>query len=53
MANTNIIESKNFKVRIRSMLKLDFYRLFHTPIFGIMLCISAIIPAMLLTMTGM
>jgi hypothetical protein len=35
------------------MLNLDFYRLFHTPVFYIMLSISAIIPAMLLTMTGM
>jgi hypothetical protein len=52
MANTNTIESKNFKVRVRSMLNLDFYRLFHTPIFYIMLAIAAIIPAMLLTMTG-
>jgi hypothetical protein len=34
------------------MLKLDFYRLFHTPVLYIMLAISAIIPAMLLTMTG-
>jgi hypothetical protein len=33
------------------MLRLDFYRLFHTPVFFIMLAISAIIPAMLLTMT--
>jgi hypothetical protein len=40
------------KMRIGSMLRLDFYRLFHTPIFFIMLAISAIIPAMLLTMTG-
>jgi hypothetical protein len=49
---SNRIEKKNFKTRLRSMLKLDFYRLFHTPVFCIMLCISAIIPAMLLTMSG-
>jgi hypothetical protein len=34
------------------MLRLDFYRLFHTPALYIMLAISAIIPAMLLTMSG-
>lgn len=38
--------------RVRSMLKLDFYRLFKTPIFYIMIAVAAIIPAMLLTMTG-
>lgn len=34
------------------MLKLDFYRLFHTPAFYIMLLIAAIIPAMVLGMSG-
>ncbi len=32
------------------MLGVDFYRLFHTPLFYIMLAISAIIPAMVLSM---
>jgi len=32
------------------MLKLDFYRLFHTPAFYMMLIIAAIIPAMVLSM---
>lgn len=44
--------SKNFFVRIKSMLNLDFYRLFHTPAFYIMLGIAAIVPAMVLSMTG-
>ena len=44
--------SKNFFVRIKSMLNLDFYRLFHTPAYYIMLAIAAIVPAMVLTMTG-
>ena len=44
--------SKNFFVRIRSMLNLDFHRLFHTPAFYIMLGIAAIVPAMVLSMTG-
>jgi hypothetical protein len=34
------------------MLKLDFYRLFRSPVFYIMLGISAIIPAMLVAMGG-
>jgi len=34
------------------MLKLDFYRLFHTPAFYIMLLIAAMIPAMILGMSG-
>ena len=38
--------------RIRSMLGVDFYRLFHTPLFYIFLAIAAIIPAMVLGTTG-
>jgi len=38
--------------RLKSMLKLDFYRLFHTPLFYIMLGVAAIIPAMVLGMSG-
>ena len=34
------------------MLKLDFYRLFQTPVFYIMLVIAAIIPAMVLSLSG-
>jgi len=43
----------SFKARAGSMLKLDFYRLFHTPAFYIMLIVAAIIPAMVLAMSGM
>jgi len=39
-------------LRVSSMLKLDFYRLFHTPAFYIMLGVSAIIPALILSMAG-
>ena len=39
--------------RLRGMLGVDFYRLFHTPMFFIFLAIAAIIPAMILSMTGM
>jgi len=35
------------------MLSVDFYRLFHTPLFYIFLVIAAIIPAMILGMTSM
>lgn len=35
------------------MLGVDFYRLFHTPLFYIFLCIAAIIPAMVSAMTMM
>lgn len=46
-------ESPSFKQRIKGMLGVDFYRLFHTPLFYIFLAIAAIIPAMLIAMTGM
>lgn len=46
-------ESPTFKQRIKGMLGVDFYRLFHTPLFYIFLGIAAIIPAMLIAMTGM
>ncbi len=35
-----------------SMIKLDFYRLFHTPALYIMLLIAAMIPALLMTTSG-
>ncbi|MFZ2625094.1 MAG: ABC transporter permease [Propionibacterium sp.] len=38
--------------RVGAMMRLDFYRLFHTPVFYIMLAISALIPAMLLATSG-
>lgn len=50
MANTSV---KKGSMRVSSLLRLDFYRLFHTPLFYIMLIIAAIIPAMVLSMSGM
>ena len=44
-------ESPSFFQRLKGMLGVDFYRLFHTPLYYIFLCISAIIPAMILAMT--
>ena len=46
-------KSPTFAERLKGMLGVDFYRLFHTPLFYIFLGIAAIIPAMLITMTGM
>ena len=46
-------ESPSFIKRLKGMLGVDFYRLFHTPMFYIFLAIAAIIPAMILSMTGM
>lgn len=39
-------ESPSIKKRIKGMLSVDFYRLFHTPLFYIFLGIAAIIPAL-------
>ena len=46
-------ESPTFARRIKGMLSVDFYRLFHTPLFYIFLAIAAIIPAMVSAMTMM
>lgn len=46
-------ESPSFFKRLKGMLGVDFYRLFHTPMFYIFLLIAAIIPAMILAMTSM
>lgn len=45
--------SPSFAKRIKGMLGVDFYRLFHTPLFYIFLAIAAIIPAMVSAMTMM
>jgi len=44
-------ESPSFYKRLRGMLGVDFYRLFHTPMFYIFLAIAAIIPAMVSGLT--
>ena len=46
-------QSPSFYQRLKGMLGVDFYRLFHTPLFYIFLAIAAIIPAMVLGMTSM
>ena len=54
MAQTHELrfENPSFAKRIKGMLGVDFYRLFHTPMFTIFLAIAAIIPAMIVSMTG-
>ncbi len=46
-------EKPSFARRLGGMLGVDFYRLFHTPLFYIFLAIAAIIPAMILGTSGM
>lgn len=46
-------ESPSFFMRLKGMLGVDFYRLFHTPMYYIFLAIAAIIPAMILGTMGM
>ena len=54
MANTELrFDSPAFSRRIKGMLGVDFYRLFHTPLFYIFIAIAAIIPAMVSAMTMM
>ena len=45
-------QSPSFGQRIKSMLNVDFYRLFLTPLFYIMIFVSAIIPALVFTIVG-
>ncbi|MBQ8648215.1 MAG: ABC transporter permease [Oscillospiraceae bacterium] len=46
-------ESPSFFKRLRGMLSVDFYRLFHTPMYYIFLAIAAMIPALILGTSGM
>ncbi|MBE6927472.1 MAG: hypothetical protein E7467_03125 [Ruminococcaceae bacterium] len=46
-------ENPSFYKRLRGMLGVDFYRLFHTPLFYIFIAIAAIIPAMVSCLTMM
>ena len=45
-------ETPSFTKRLKGMLGVDFYRLFHTPMFYIFLIIAAVIPAMILGTSG-
>ena len=46
-------KSLGFFQRLKGMLGVDFYRLFHTPMYYIFLAIAAIIPAIILGTSGM
>lgn len=46
-------ESPSFFKRLKGMLGVDFYRLFHTPMLYVFLLIAAFIPALILGSTGM
>lgn len=52
MGNELKFKNPTFFQRIKAMLSVDFYRLFHTPLFYIFLAIAAIIPAMILGTSG-
>ena len=45
--------SPSFAKRVKGMLGVDFYRLFHTPLLVIFLVIAAVIPAMVLGSSGL
>lgn len=53
MARELRFDSPSFVKRLKGMLGVDFYRLFHTPLYYIFLAIAAIIPAMILGTMGM
>lgn len=53
MENRLQFQNPTFTQRIKGMLGVDFYRLFHTPLFYIFLGIAAIIPAMIVGTGGM
>lgn len=53
MAHELKFESPCFGKRLKGMLGVDFYRLFHTPMYYIFLAIAALIPALILGTGGM
>ncbi|MGM9604311.1 MAG: ABC transporter permease [Faecousia sp.] len=52
MARELTFESPSFGKRLKGMLGVDFYRLFHTPMYYIFLAIAALIPALILGTSG-
>lgn len=53
MARELKFESPSFGKRLKGMLGVDFYRLFHTPLYYIFLAIAALIPALIIGASGM
>ena len=52
MARELKFESPSFGKRLKGMLGVDFYRLFHTPLYYIFLAVAALIPALIMGTTG-
>jgi hypothetical protein len=46
-------EKNTFKRRLKSMLGVDFRRLLTSPLYYIMLCVSLVMPILILVMTTM
>ncbi len=53
MAGELKFEDPTIGRRLKGMLGVDFYRLFHTPLYYIFLAIAALIPALILSTGGM
>ena len=53
MAQKLKFSSPSFTQRLKGMLGVDFYRLFHTPLFYIFLVIAMLIPALIMGTSGM
>ena len=53
MAHELKFESPSVTKRLKGMLGVDFYRLFHTPLYYIFLAIAALIPALIIGTSGM
>lgn len=53
METNRTFEKNRFGKRLRSMLAVDFHRMFTMPLFYIMLGVSAVIPVLVLVMTTM
>ena len=48
----DVMERSTFASRMQAMLRLDFYRLFHTPVYYIVVAFAALIPALVLCLVG-
>lgn len=53
MENTMKFEHKTFGKKLKTMLAVDFRRMFKSPIFYIMIGVALVIPALILVMTTM
>lgn len=51
-SSRDVMVRSTFATRMTAMLRLDFYRLFHTPVFYLVVAFAALIPAMVLCLAG-